>query len=182
MGVGGGIRERVIQEAAARQLAWMMRRVVEDGTGQRARIPGWEVAGKSGTTQAARDAWFIGFSADYVTGVWMGYDDNTPLSGVTGGGLPADIWRETMTRVLEGEAPRPLPMMPPMDGGGAFVQPNGVLADGSGEPYATTGDPATDAALAAVFGAPQAPGQPAVLPPPESDPRLDALLSIRSGQ
>jgi penicillin-binding protein 1A len=44
------------------------------------------VAGKTGTTQAARDAWFLGFTADYVAGVWMGYDDNTPLSGVTGGG------------------------------------------------------------------------------------------------
>ena len=178
MGVGGGIRERVIREEAARQLAWMMWRVVEDGTGQRARIPGWEVAGKSGTTQAARDAWFIGFSADYVTGVWMGYDDNTPLSGVTGGGLPADIWRETMTRVLEGEAPRPLPMMPPQGGAGLFVDPNGLLADGSGEPYATTGDPATDAALAAAFGAPPPPGGTLR----EQDAVLDALLSILSGQ
>ena len=96
----GGIRERVVQETAARELAWMMWRVVEDGTGARARIPGHEVAGKTGTTQAARDAWFVGFSAEYVTGVWMGYDDNTPLTGVTGGGLPAEIWRETMARVL----------------------------------------------------------------------------------
>jgi membrane peptidoglycan carboxypeptidase len=181
MGVGGGIRERVIQEEAARQLAWMMWRVVEDGTGQRARIPGWEIAGKTGTTQGARDAWFIGFSADYVTGVWMGYDDNTPLTGVTGGGLPAEIWRETMVRVLEGETPRPLPMMPPMGGGGGFVQPNGLLADGSGESYAPTGDPAVDAALAAAFGAPQD-GGGVVMPPPESDPVLDALLSILSGQ
>lgn len=113
MGAGGGIGERVIQEDAARELIWMMEKVVSEGTGQRARIAGYEIAGKTGTTQAARDAWFIAFTADYVTGVWMGYDDNTPLTGVTGSGLPAEIWRETMVRVVEGTPARPLPMMPP---------------------------------------------------------------------
>jgi len=109
----GGIGERVISEQAARSLIYMMSRVVEAGTGQRARLPGWQVAGKTGTTSAARDAWFIGFTADYVTGVWMGYDDNRPLKGVTGGGLPAEIWHETMLRAEEGATPRPLPMLVP---------------------------------------------------------------------
>lgn len=113
MGLGGGIRERVIRERTARSLTWMMHDVVENGTGVRARIPGWQIAGKTGTTQSARDAWFIGFTGDYVTGVWMGYDDNSPLTGVTGGGLPADIWRETMTRVLAERQPVPLPMQAP---------------------------------------------------------------------
>lgn len=108
-----GIGERVINDSAARQLTWMMERVVSQGTGARAQLPGWQVAGKTGTTQAARDAWFVGFTADYVAGVWMGYDDNTPLSGVTGGGLPAEIWKETMLRVTEGMTPSPLPMVAP---------------------------------------------------------------------
>ncbi len=112
-GASSGIVDRVISERSAQVLTWMMTRVVEEGTGRRARLPDWQVAAKTGTTQAARDAWFIGFTADYVAGVWMGYDDNSPLTGVTGGGLPADIWRETMTRVHRGLSPRPLPMIEP---------------------------------------------------------------------
>ncbi|MEL6960921.1 MAG: transglycosylase domain-containing protein [Pseudomonadota bacterium] len=111
----GGIRERVIQERAARELTWMMYQVVEGGSGQRAAVEGWEVAGKTGTSQSARDAWFIGFTSDYVVAVWMGYDDNTPLRNVTGSGLPADIWHETMVRVVEGLTPTPLPMQVPVD-------------------------------------------------------------------
>lgn len=113
MGQDGGLGERVITTDAAQQLIYMMYQVVENGTGQRAKIPGVEVAGKTGTTQAARDAWFMGFTADYVAGVWMGYDDNTPLSGVTGGGLPAQIWHETMTRVQNGTPGKALPMIRP---------------------------------------------------------------------
>ena len=113
IGQVGGMGERVISETAAGQLVYMMREVVASGTGGRAEVPGHPVAGKTGTTQAARDAWFLGFSADYVTGVWMGYDDNTPLTGVTGGGLPSEIFREVMVRVHDGLPSKPLPMMVP---------------------------------------------------------------------
>ncbi len=125
---GAGIGKRIISAEAARQLTWMMTRVVEEGTGRRARIPGWEIAAKTGTTNSSRDAWFIGFTGDYVTGVWMGYDNNTPLRGVTGGGLPADIWRETMVRVLEGQTPAALPMMMPQT-----AAPAGILDSQGGE-------------------------------------------------
>ncbi|MEJ6404628.1 transglycosylase domain-containing protein [Yoonia sp. 2307UL14-13] len=110
---GAGISERVISEEAARQLTWMMTKVVQEGTGQRARIDGWQIAGKTGTTNSSRDAWFIAFTGDYVTGVWMGYDDNRPLTKVTGGTLPATIWRETMVRVLDGKTPTQLPVSIP---------------------------------------------------------------------
>jgi membrane peptidoglycan carboxypeptidase len=114
LGQTGGIGERVITQGAAEQLIYMMHEVVDSGTGQRAKLPdGRPAAAKTGTTQAARDAWFVGFTADYVAGVWMGYDDNTPLTGVTGGGLPAEIWRETMARVHEGDPVRALPMALP---------------------------------------------------------------------
>lgn len=107
-GVGGGIGERVISEKAARALTYMMTEVLNSGTGSRARLDGREAAGKTGTTQSARDAWFVGFTADYVVGVWMGYDDNRPLTGVTGGSLPAEIWHEVMLRINEGQPANPL--------------------------------------------------------------------------
>ena len=113
--MGGGPPEplRVMDERSAGQLIWMMTQVVDRGTGARALLGERPAAGKTGTTQAARDAWFIGFTADYVVGVWMGYDDNTPLKGVTGGGLPAEIWREAMVRIEEGLPIRPLPVVVP---------------------------------------------------------------------
>ena len=104
---------RVLNERAAGYLVYMMSQVVEIGSGARAALGDRPVAGKTGTTQGARDAWFIGFTGDYVAGVWMGYDDNSKLTGVTGGGLPAEIWRETMERVHEGLPVRPLPLIDP---------------------------------------------------------------------
>lgn len=109
-----GIRERVISEGSARQLTYMMQRVVTDGSGQRASLPDRGVAGKTGTSNGTRDAWFVGFTADYVAGVWMGYDDNRSLSGVTGGGLPAEIWRQAMEEIHADLPPRPLPMIDPI--------------------------------------------------------------------
>ena len=90
-----------------------MEKVVSEGTGGRARLDGRPAAGKTGTSNEARDAWFVGFTADYVAGVWMGYDDNTPLTGVTGSGLPAEIWHEVMVRVHDGLPVRPLPSVEP---------------------------------------------------------------------
>lgn len=82
---------RVMQD-----LKGMMRGVVEFGTGQGARI-GTPVAGKTGTSQDFRDAWFSGFSDDYIATVWVGNDDNSSMKRVTGGSLPIRIWRDTMS-------------------------------------------------------------------------------------
>ena len=123
IGAGGGIGERVITENAARELTYMLTQVLEAGTGERARLDGRPAAGKTGTTSAARDAWFIGFTADYVAGVWMGYDDNRPLTGVTGGGLPAEIWHEVMLRVNEGVPVSELPLVIPEYRAPPFSEP-----------------------------------------------------------
>ncbi len=130
MGQNGGIRERVITNNAARQLIYMMNQVVENGTGQRANLASVTVAGKTGTTNSARDAWFIGFTSDYVAGVWMGYDDNRPLTGVTGGGLPAELWRQTMERIQANQPASPLPMIDPIAEGSRG--PNRVLSTNEG--------------------------------------------------
>ncbi len=149
MGQVGGMGERVISEPAARQLTYMMNQVIETGTGRRAALGEHQVAGKTGTTQAARDAWFIGFTAQYVAGVWMGYDDNTPLTGVTGGGLPAEIWRETMLRIHADLPLRPLPMSVPEP---REIEPAPVPQTQSAPQQAPAGQSAAERILLDVLG------------------------------
>lgn len=92
----------------AETMVAMLERVVTDGTGKRARLEGWQVAGKTGTSQESRDAWFIGFSAVRVGGVWVGNDDDTPMARVTGGGLPASLWHDMMAIAHEDLEPEAL--------------------------------------------------------------------------
>jgi penicillin-binding protein 1A len=96
--------QRVVASHVNRDLTGMLYGVVTGGTGRSAAIAGHEAAGKTGTTQDYHDAWFVGFTADYVTSVWVGNDDSTPMKSVTGGTLPATIWHDTMT-VAEREMP-----------------------------------------------------------------------------
>ena len=86
----------------------LLQAVVQEGTGRAARIRGVAVAGKTGTSQDYRDAWFVGFTPDLVVGVWVGNDDNTPTRGVVGGDLPAGIWNDFMTRALPAMKSKPL--------------------------------------------------------------------------
>jgi penicillin-binding protein 1A len=79
----------------------MLSGVVQRGTG-RAADPGFWAAGKTGTTTASRDAWFVGFTEQYVAGVWLGNSDSEPMLGVSGGGLPAQIWRTIMIDAVKG--------------------------------------------------------------------------------
>lgn len=90
----------------------MLRLVVTDGTGNRAGFPDFEIAGKTGTSQDYRDAWFIGYTSELIAGVWVGNDDNSPTKKVTGGLLPAEIWHNVMEAAHRGLTPRPLPGEP----------------------------------------------------------------------
>lgn len=87
---------QVISKDDAEAMTHMLYQVIHSGTGRAARLGSRDAAGKTGTTQDWRDAWFIGYTADYVAGVWVGNDDYTPTNKVTGGGLPARIWRDFM--------------------------------------------------------------------------------------
>jgi len=107
-----GPQERVLSEEVARNMVKMMHNVAEHGTGRRARIPGISVAGKTGTTQAYRDAWFVGYTGDFSTAVWLGNDDFKSTRRLTGGNLPAMTWQKYM-RVAEANIEhRPLPGIP----------------------------------------------------------------------
>ncbi len=91
---------RILDAGAVKDLTKMLEKVISQGTGHRAKIPGF-AAGKTGTTQDYRDAWFVGFTDEYVIAVWVGNDDNSPMKGVTGGTLPAEIWRKIALSVRE---------------------------------------------------------------------------------
>src|SRR5690349_21231375 len=87
----------------------MRHETVVSGTARAASLPGWQAAGKTGTSQDFRDAWFIGYTSRLVAGIWLGNDDNTPTKHAVGGGVPVEIWSRFMRAALAGTAPTPLP-------------------------------------------------------------------------
>ncbi len=106
-------RERVVASHVNKDLVAMLYGVTTHGTGMSAALAGHETGGKTGTTQDFHDAWFVGFTADYVAAVWVGNDDSTPMKSVTGGSLPAQIWKATMTVAEHGLGATPLDKSPP---------------------------------------------------------------------
>jgi penicillin-binding protein 1A len=87
----------------------MMRETLTIGTARRAELPGWAAAGKTGTSQDFRDAWFVGYTSELVAGVWLGNDDGSPTRKTTGGGLPAEIWNKFMRAAHQGVPVASLP-------------------------------------------------------------------------
>jgi len=100
--------ERVIASSVDRDLTAMLYGVITHGTGGYASLHGREAAGKTGTTQDSHDAWFVGFTTDYVAATWVGNDDSSPTRGITGGTLPSYIWRDTMLAAEQGKPYKPL--------------------------------------------------------------------------
>lgn len=101
--------QSVLTPRVSATLIWMMRRVVDWGTATQAALPGRQVAGKTGTTDSHRDAWFVGFTTDYTTAVWTGNDDFSRMWGAFGGDLPARIFRRVMLAASEGKPAHPFP-------------------------------------------------------------------------
>ncbi len=157
-------RTPVIGSPALPQMNQMMRQVLVSGTGTRARVPGFDLAGKTGTTSDYRDAWFVGYTGGFVAAVWVGRDDNTPMRRVTGGGAPAAVWQGFMSRALPRLRAEPIPggLPPPAEA----ADPIGDLLQAPAEGEAPGGaGPATPQS-------PQASPAPATIPttPPAAGP------------
>ena len=106
---------QVYDIAKASMMVKMMKKVVEQGTAKRAAF-GWPAAGKTGTSQNWRDAWFVGFTPDFATGVWVGNDNDKPMNKVVGGDMPASIWRRYMLAAHQNLAIRDFPWLLPDPG------------------------------------------------------------------
>ncbi|HEV3185059.1 MAG TPA: PBP1A family penicillin-binding protein [Xanthobacteraceae bacterium] len=104
---------QVMRPDVAQNMIFMMNKVVEEGTGRRAQLDGIKAAGKTGTTNAYRDAWFMGYTGNFVCGVWFGNDDYSPTNRMTGGSLPAMTWHEIMAYAHQGLEIKPLPGLGP---------------------------------------------------------------------
>src|SRR4249920_3360780 len=100
---------RAVPESSVAMMNTMMQETLLSGTARKADIPGWTAAGKTGTSQDFRDAWFIGYTANLVTGVWLGNDDNSPTKKATGGGLPVEVWTRFMRIAHQGVPAAALP-------------------------------------------------------------------------
>ncbi len=100
---------QVIEPRHVAMMNTMMQETLISGTARKAEIPGWTAAGKTGTSQDFRDAWFIGYTANLVTGVWLGNDDNAPTKKATGGGLPVEVWTRFMRAAHQGVPVATLP-------------------------------------------------------------------------
>src|SRR5262249_31713381 len=114
---------RIVEERHVAMMNGMLRETIVSGTARKAEGGGWQAAGKTGTSQDFRDAWFIGYTAHMVTGVWLGNDDNSPTRRMTGGGLPVDVWSRFMKAAHQGVAVAELPGLRAVTGALPFPLP-----------------------------------------------------------
>ena len=153
-------RTSVVANPALSEMNQMLRAVVSSGTGTRARVGGFDLAGKTGTTSDYRDAWFVGYTGGFVAAVWVGKDDNTPMRRVTGGTLPAEVWRAFMGAALPRLQVRAIPAGP-AGSGILTADPIGDLLDRAQDALTPNGPPGGE--VETVAPAP-APGQAPIAP------------------
>jgi penicillin-binding protein 1A len=141
---------RIIDRGTIETMVSMMMQVVLAGTGRRAQLDNIEVAGKTGTTNGYKDAWFMGYTGNYVGAVWYGNDDDTPMEKMTGGTLPAATWHEVMEYAHQGIELKPLPGRPAPAVAAAPATPSASAAEAPRRPASL---PANAAAVLATVGA-----------------------------
>jgi penicillin-binding protein 1A len=100
---------RIVDARYVGMMNAMLHETLVSGTARAANLPGWQAAGKTGTSQDFRDAWFIGYTSRLVAGIWLGNDDNSPTKRAVGGGVPVEIWSRFIRAALAGTAPTALP-------------------------------------------------------------------------
>jgi penicillin-binding protein 1A len=132
---------RVIDARYVGMMNTMMHETLTSGTAHSAQLAGWTAAGKTGTSQDFRDAWFIGYTGRLVTGIWLGNDDSSPTKKATGGGLPVEIWSRFMKPAHQGV---PVAALPELDAGGPSLA--AILAQ--------SGSPIPPAPIAVTSGGP----------------------------
>lgn len=120
-------QKRVVDKDSAALMTWMLERVVQNGTGAPAQLADRQVAGKTGTSEEARDLWFIGYIPQLVTGVWLGNDDSYPTWGTSG--TAAFTWREFMSKAVEGMPVEEFPELPEIEGRKASIKAKPVNAE-----------------------------------------------------
>ena len=155
---------RIVDANDVAEMNAMMQQTLLIGTAKHASLPGWPAAGKTGTSQDFRDAWFIGYTAHLVTGVWLGNDDGTPTKHVTGGSLPVEIWSRFMRAAHQDV---PVAGLPGAGGGGFFAS----LFGGSRAPA-----PAPAASTVGAAPMPPAAVPNATAPANQSNASLDGWL------
>ena len=121
--------QSVVANPPLSELTGMLRTVLTEGTGTKAAVPGFNLAGKTGTTTDFKDAWFCGFTGGFTTVVWMGRDDNTPMRRITGGIAPAEAWHAYMAHALKRIPLLPIPQGPPPPLPAAGVMPAAASAE-----------------------------------------------------
>jgi penicillin-binding protein 1A len=105
----GSSNGRVVEPQYVAMMNSMLEQTLIIGTGRKADLPGWEAAGKTGTSQDYRDAWFVGYTSQLITGVWIGNDDNSPTKKASGANLPVEVWSRYMRDALKGMVVAGLP-------------------------------------------------------------------------
>jgi penicillin-binding protein 1A len=186
---------QVIPPQVAVDMVGMMTKVVEEGTARRAVLDGIRAAGKTGTTNAYRDAWFVGYTGNFVCGVWFGNDDYKQMHQMTGGSLPAQTWHEIMAYAHQGVELRPIPGTTSVasPGGGkpvvAEAKQNGASEGGRTSILTKRGSDALlrverlmDEATRALAASPAATNAQLPGSPPHADSVASASQPVSSGQ